>query len=492
MSTTRDGGAAGGRRFSLPGAVLCLTSLAASALLIQHEPLRLLGGLADEWFMLGVNLARYATLGWGNTPIVLRPPGYPFFIASVLRLGFGDTTQLTPERLFVAERLVYVAQCLLLAVTTALLYAWLRKRVSVPIAFAGAFAFGVNPYTLLLTTLLHYDVLHLFFVVVATAALERTLAKEIRPSWALGGCGALWGVATLVRPTTLLLPVFVLLVLLARAWPAWRRAVRPLLVFGLGFALAIAPWTARNYVVTGRLLPTNAQGWTVLWGSTLAPLKLDPNRYQWRDLLWNSPQHVYERVTGEPGYSYSGFLRHNIELEAAYRSAAIDNIRRAPGLYLRNVARSLATLHLQINSALVSTFERIQTPGVRVSQDWFWGESSPYREATAASRVVDGLFALLTLLALGGAVASVVRRDRFALVPGAVWACLALAQALVFMDFMYYYIKLPFLAIFATLGLAYLDKTPRRLEHGSRRLTPAGVLAGLIVAWCSLGVVTLL
>src|SRR5712691_4514515 len=69
------------------GLLLFVLVLAASGyLLLGGRPLKFLGGLTDEWFGLGRNLAVYGTLGWGTEPIVLRAPGYPAFIAGVLRL----------------------------------------------------------------------------------------------------------------------------------------------------------------------------------------------------------------------------------------------------------------------------------------------------------------------------------------------------------------------------------------------------------------------
>jgi len=59
----------------------------------------------------------------------------------------------------------------LLAATAALLFAWLRRRVGNTLAFAAALLYGLNPYSLVLPGLLHYDVLHLFLLVAGCAAL---------------------------------------------------------------------------------------------------------------------------------------------------------------------------------------------------------------------------------------------------------------------------------------------------------------------------------
>ena len=90
--------------------------------------------------------------------------------------------------------------------------------------------------------------------------------------------GLAWGVATLTRPTALLLPV------VAAAW-AWvplglttdaRERARQLLIVVLGMVLVIAPWTLRNAVALHAFVPVTTGGGRAL---------LDSNN----PVVWNDP-----------------------------------------------------------------------------------------------------------------------------------------------------------------------------------------------------------
>lgn len=115
--------------------VFLLTVAAAGYVLLMRRPLLFLGSLTDEWFPLGYNLAAYGTLGWGDEPILLRPPGYPAFIAGLLLLATRVPVRLTPSYAEIAVQMVFLAQAVLLAATAALLFAWLRRRIGNALAF---------------------------------------------------------------------------------------------------------------------------------------------------------------------------------------------------------------------------------------------------------------------------------------------------------------------------------------------------------------------
>jgi hypothetical protein len=65
-------------------------------------------------------------------------------------------------------------------------------------------------------------------------------------------------------------------------------------------------------------------------------------------------------------------------------------------------------------------------------------------------------------------------------VPALVYLCVALAHALTFFDFTYYYLKLPFLIAFAALGLEALGARGRPLALLLVALAVASSLALLL------------
>ncbi len=461
------------------GLLLCFASLAAASLLfVAHRPAGFLGGLTDEWVALGVSLAAHGTLGWRSEPIIFRPPGYPAFVALLLRAANSVPRSLRADDLEPALVVVCLGQAVLLSATTALLFSWLLHRVRTGVAFAAALLFGLNAYSLILVGLMHYDVLHLFLMVAGCVALVAALKQADRAVLAIGGAGILWGLTTLVRPLTLALPPLVWLVLRGRGFHGRRRTLT-LTSFVAGMTVAILPWTARNYAVTGRLIPVNAEFWIAFWGSTATKLRMDPNEYQWRGLAAAN----YARVTGHD-YDYWTHLRDNVRVEASFREAALRNLRDQPDVYLHNAVRGFATLNLQINTALVSVFQRIQATREAPSQAWFWAGAEGERPESLSSRAVGSLFAALALLSGYGVFTSAARRDPFLWIPGAVYLCVSLGHALVYMDFMYYYLKLPFFCVFAALGLETLHQRGARLTAAGRPVAVADVLTALLVALC--------
>lgn len=439
--------------------VFLLTLASSAYVLLARQPLLFLGGLTDEWFPIGYNIAAYGTLGRGDQPILLRPPGYPAFIAGVLRLTTRVAPRPTAAYITVATDLVELAQAMLLAATAAMLFLWLRRRVGDQTAFAAGLLYGMNPYCLLLPGLMHYDVLHLFLLVAGCVALDRALAHPEGAVAPMLAAGAVWGLAALVRPVTAPLPLLVIAMTLIRGFGR-RRALTATAAFTVAMLAVIAPWTARNYRVAGRLIPINVQGWAALWASTVMPLRMEPNEYQWYTVATAHWQPIYRRVTGEE-YDYVGYIRHNVALEAAFKEEAIRNLREKPGVYARNVARSFLTMSLQINTALVSVFQRIQRTGETVIQPWFWAGAENERAPTRASRSTGALFGILTALAGVGIARGIRRRDTFLLVPGLVYLCIAAAHALTFFDFNYYYLRVPFVVVFAAIGADTLGRRGR-------------------------------
>ncbi|HUL73372.1 MAG TPA: glycosyltransferase family 39 protein [Vicinamibacterales bacterium] len=71
--------------------------------------------------------------------------------------------------------------------------------------------------------------------------------------------GLVAGVAALVRPA------MIVFVAVAACWLLWRRWPARVVAFTLGAALVVAPWTARNYRVDGRLVLIAADGGVNFW-----------------------------------------------------------------------------------------------------------------------------------------------------------------------------------------------------------------------------------
>ncbi len=115
-------------------------------------------------------------------------------------------------------------------------------------------------YVPLLSTEIFYECILMFAILLLT---------QERISWALLS-GFMFGVATLTKTQTILLPGFLLLGVLLAA-PS-TVALRKLAVLGcavyVAAILVIAPWTYRNYIVFDAFIPVSTNGgWTLLTGN---------------------------------------------------------------------------------------------------------------------------------------------------------------------------------------------------------------------------------
>jgi len=463
--------------------VLFTLTLSVAAFSVQQRrPLGDVARLTDEWYVLGLNLATVGTLGLEDEPILLRPPGYPFFIAAALRLVAGKPQALNWGYWERGLHAVYLAQAFVLAATAAVLYLWQARFLRRSVAVTAALAFGLNPYSVVLTGLLHYDVLHLFFLVSGGWALGSAFAATapVR-SWPWLRAGLVLGLATLVRPVTLLLPALVLLALWARRGSSRRSALRPAALFAAGLVIVVAPWTVRNYAVSGRVIPVNDQAWAAIWGSTTKPLGIHPNHYKWASLRTELSQ-VFLRVSGRSDFDYVAYVRSGEAYEAAFREEALRNLRRSPGVYLQNAVSGLLAYGLHINSVFIKAFQYKQTAGVPAETSWFViGHPQDFYPGGASTTFSAYAF-LMTALAGGGIVVACKGRDSRALGPGMVFACLALAHAISYMDLMYYYQRLPFLFMFSSFLVEWSQDRELRLPRLGWRIPLGPVLLAAVAS----------
>ena len=486
-------GAAGETRLPSPASArvrelalaLALLVLAFSAFsLSQRRQLGLLGGLTDEWDLLGANLAVHGTIGLENEPWLLRPPGYPAFIAVPLLVA-GPPRVITDAYLERAAPVLYSAQALALAAASVLLFLWLAQTIPWPQAFAAGLFLGVNPLSLTLVGLRQYPALHVLALVAGLWALDHAVGwwPDRRAPMALAG--VVWGLATLVRPVTLLLPPFVFVLLLLRRPRSGLRSVGvATIVFCLAMAAAIAPWTARNWAVSGRFVPVNLQGWANVWAATLRPLPVVPDSYRWfalgPDIL-----RVHLGVTGQPEYDLVTYVKFNAETEEAYRAEALTNLRQRPAVYLGNVSRSFRSLVLDTNTVYLRLFRYVQKTDATVRQTWFEPGRGPRLGSEGLGRAFGSLAAMLGVLSAVGMIVGLHSRQGPLFTTTLVAGCFLVAHSIAHMEFTYLYVKLPFLSVLAFVPLGLLrqrtsDGVPSRLSRAVDALTAA--LAASVIA----------
>lgn len=203
--------------------------------------------LAWNWLKRGV----YGfTVNGRLTPVDMRVPGYPAFLAAVFSLA-GQSTR----AVMLTQAVLDLATCFVIA----LIAAWIapqesRRRVGLAALWLAALC----PFTANYTAVVLTETLVTFLTAVAILALletdcgraadaESSGRKMARPMlWICAGL--VTGFGTLVRPETPLL-LFAAGLILTAKWRRpkdWGKLVRAGVWMGIGLVLPLLPWAARN------------------------------------------------------------------------------------------------------------------------------------------------------------------------------------------------------------------------------------------------------
>jgi hypothetical protein len=487
------------RRVSLAALVFGSTLMIGLISLHRNRQLGAFCGHAGQEFELGINLVTHRTFGLGLEPTVFKSPGTAFFDALVIRVlvglppaplrsteAFSSSSDLFglvgagDEYKEQAAHAVYQAQAVILAGAAAALFLWLSTRLSLFFALLAALLFGWSAYSIILIGLLNYSVLHWFLTIVSLWILQTAIAQPDSPTRAVWA-GVAWGLTTLVRPVTLLLPGVVLFALFAASPRRVSRNVRWCALFCLGMAVCVGPWTLRNYRLTGRFIPGSAQVWASLFHASSHRYTPSPNEFRYKEFRdWYLQ--VQSEVAGqeltsqwEP-YDVAG----NLALEDAYKARVIDewvNRQRYRGKYFHNALGSSWSFLVDINGRLLGVFQALQAPQGHYDQRWFGAGRTPHFPLQASDEFAR-MCQILALLGAAGIVVAIWNKDPFLVVPGLAFGCFAIAYALTWLEVLYYYIKVPFLFVFA---FYFLDCAQRSASRAWRFL-PA-FLTMILAVW---------
>ena len=212
------------------------------------------------------------------------------------------------------------------------------------------------------------------------------------------GVGALIGVGILVRPTSFFLFAAVLTAFVIAA--GWRRGVGLTALAVALAALVVVPWTVRNYVVAGALIPISIQD-AAAYGTFNSQSASDPEfPYAWRAVLRDPPD-----VLAGPPVS-------DAELRSGLQDFAFDYIGDHPS--------SLAGAFFWNG---LSRFWDIRRPAHAVFETPFEGRSRTLGWI--------GIFAYWAILALAVAALWTYRRRRALVIP---ILAMALAASVVFLS----------------------------------------------------------
>ena len=443
--------------------------LIGSYSLHAKKQLGFMDNMAEEYMLLGVNLhltGKYEIEK--NKDYFFRPPGYPYFIHFALILY--DKAPKKDQRFSSKEELdkavrgindhIYFVQNILFSLTVLFIFGITLHFLKPTLAFFISLMFGCNPYFLILIGLLHYEILHIFLLLLGTFLLINGFNKKPWGYAWLIFSGLCFGLATLVRPITLIFPVFVFLGLLIAENKKFIPATIKALVFAFCMMVVIAPYSWRNYQLSNAFIPVNAQSGIALWSATVKTLPIQPNYYRWWDLWYTEGMFIYQNVAGNEELNAYSLARYNLELEKEFKKEAYANLKKQPYIYINNVMMNFLTINLHVNSVFLKIFDYIQSPGNKFHKAFLASGNDQTFHKDWQSNLFTFLFIILTICAGAGFYLGIKNKDLSIFPVLAIHLCVTIAHSITYMDIMYYYVKMPFLFMFYAYFLKQLISPP--------------------------------
>lgn len=369
----------------------------------------------------------------GEEPILHRAPLYPLFLAGVYAT-FGTTDSFT----------ILCAQAILDGGSGLLLW-WIGAPLfGRTIAAIAALLYAVYPLSAYYTLRMLPESIFTLVLLSVIASLMWAISSNRAERFLLVGA---WGaIAALVKPVAVGLIPFLAFLLLVRMRHPLSAAVVQIGCLLVTFVLVLTPWTLRNYLVTGHLVPVATGGGRSLWvGNNLisdgrdndeiegATLDEFLRRYEAISAPFRKDDSMTDRI------SLNGRNRPvNIgyEEDRAFTLAALDEVQAHP----------LETLGLQFRK-----FFRFWFSIYTLQNRW-------------AQIYIYGLQGTLLLFALYGILRA--RQAKLALFPVlAVCAYLPLVYTLILSTLRYSMPLVPVLMLFAAVGAGdIVSRLARRLN----------------------------
>ena len=229
-----------------------------------------------------LDTARRLSAGGGFGVEYEQVPGYPVLL---MLLSLGLSEQLP---------FIRAAQAVVAAFGTLLVF-WLADRMfGQRAAIAAGLVYALDPLLVITSGLLYPEasaaVLLTAIVLIAVGAAERDAVARSALA------GALLGLLVLLRPVALVLPPIVGGWIAVTAATRLARKAAHLGALCLTLVLVLAPWTARNYRIHGRLVPPATAGIQAapVTGEEVAEGGLVVSIGRW---AWRHPAALLSRVT---------------------------------------------------------------------------------------------------------------------------------------------------------------------------------------------------
>jgi hypothetical protein len=252
-------------------------------------------GASDNYLSLAKNIA--AGNGYRFTPdttlTLMREPGYPYFLAALLRLFSNYTVAVMVTNILFTSMAAFVVGSLARSVSAV---RWVP--VAAPILFL------LHPGVIVSELRRGYEALFILLLVIFLWLLIKALRTDKTTAFVKAGLAL--GVASCVRSTALLFPAFLAAygLLLGGGWASIPRYVwRAALVFACAL-IVLSPWIIRNELLVGKFIPTaSVQGVALQVGEYICT---HADGKKTMEDLDQEAAAVRNRMAADEGYRFQG------------------------------------------------------------------------------------------------------------------------------------------------------------------------------------------
>jgi hypothetical protein len=220
------------------------------------------------------------------TSPISRAPGYPIFLSFLYSVFGRDHFK------------VQLVQNVLNSVSPILIFLIAGLLVSWKVGVASGLLAGVSHHLSVISNWILPDSLPSLLILLATLLFLTGWRLRAHSYWLYVLAGALLGLATLLRPLTLMMGPFLVIVLALISVRRWR-AVRNAALLSLGSFLVVAPVTINNYVRYRAFVPINIQLGLLMWegiaaasGDRFGAVLADDEVAQQEAVIYDNPSYA--------------------------------------------------------------------------------------------------------------------------------------------------------------------------------------------------------
>lgn len=211
---------------------------------------------ADRFGELAVSVARGEGFVYtpGGDPVLERTPLYPMLLAGVFVITGG-----------LSLTAVQLLHAVLHAFTTLGVFHIGLKLFDTRVARLAQVLYAFHPIAIWYTARIWLETTHTFLLVMAALGLIVAFESPTFGRWL--AVGILTGISCLVKPILLLFPIILAGLL---SYKFRLEGFKYAIIFALITYAVIAPWTLRNYAVTGQFVPVNTSlGFNLIQGEVI-------------------------------------------------------------------------------------------------------------------------------------------------------------------------------------------------------------------------------